>query len=620
MKKSNIGSIISIATIVLIAYFIALSCANRGGGPQGGPKDTEPPKPLKSEPSQYAVHYKKNRIEIVFDEIVQIEKAFDNVIVSPPQKQPPTVKALGRKVIVDIKDSIKENTTYTIDFGNAIVDNNEKNILKGYSFAFSSGNDIDSLKISGVVLSAENLNPISNILVGIHSDLSDSAFREKPFDRITRTDNNGKFTISNIKDGKYHIYALEDIGGNYTFDMPNEQIAFIDSIITPTFEVKEHIDTVFRDSIITTKNQQDTIKVIDSIGISNKTHFYPNNILLRAFLEKNNIQYLDKSTRVSRNSFSLFFKNKNISLPKIEGINCNLENNLFMQTNKRQDTITYWLKDSTLWQMDTLQLKITYMKSDSLQQLVQTTDTLNLVAKKTQKTPKKDRRSSRSKTDFLNITTNLSTTINFFDKIEITSPTPIDSCRASFIHLEEQIDTVWKPISAKILPIDSSVFKFYIKTEITPSKTYRLTIDSATFVDIYGKHNNKSDITFRCKPKDSYSSLTLEMGRFGENEIVELLDKDDKVIKQIPADKSKITFEFLDEGIYYARLFIDENGNSIWDTGDYKKNIEPEKVYYYPSSFKIRQMWDAEEYWDYLEFDVVEQKPKELLKTKSNTQ
>ena len=188
MNRHNKGQFFLLIAAVVVSYFVVIACANRGAGPQGGPKDITPPHPIKSTPKLNAFNYKKNRIEIIFDEIVQVEKAFDNVIVSPPQKQMPVVKALGKRLVVDLKDTIQENTTYTVFFGDAIVDNNEHNPLPNYIFSFSTGNTIDSLQMSGTLINASDLNPLSGIVVGIHSDLSDSAFIKKPFDRITKTD------------------------------------------------------------------------------------------------------------------------------------------------------------------------------------------------------------------------------------------------------------------------------------------------------------------------------------------------------------------------------------------------------------------------------------------------
>lgn len=612
MKRYSLKSVFVLLTMAFAAYIIAIACANRGAGPQGGPKDITPPHPIKSTPNLNTLNYKKNRIEIIFDEIIQVEKAFDNVIISPPQKQMPVVKALGKKLIVELKDTLIENTTYTIFFGDAIVDNNEKNPLSNYTFSFSTGNVIDSLKMSGTIIDASSLNPVAGILVGIHRDLADSAFRSKPFDRITKTDKKGNFTINNIKEGKYRIYALGDIGSNYKFDLPNEQIAFIDTTFIPTVEIKQKIDTIFRDSIVAQNGINDTLQIIDTIINRSTQMFFPDSIILKVFTEETTIQYLVKSERKDMQNFTLYFNAPNEQLPTIEAINFPFENQVLIQHNERRDTITYWLKDTMAWNTDTLKLKLTYLKTDSTQNLVNQTDTLSLRSLK--KKPKNNKPQQKSRQQFLSVSTNGNSNFNFFDNIEINFDVPTTLDKTKQILLEQKVDTLWKKQTSNLEKIDSLGLKYILKTTLKPSETYRFTVDSAYFSDIYGHVNNKFTANISCKDKDSYASLTLEMGLFTGKEIVELLDKSEKVVRRVHVNTEKIKFENLDAGTYYARLFVDLNGNSKWDTGKFSENLQPEPVYYYPYNFQLRQMWDSEEYWDYKEFHILEQKPKELKK------
>lgn len=610
MKIYRIKTTFGLVIMAFIAYFVVLACANKGMGPQGGPKDTTPPHPIKSTPDWNALNYKKNRIEIVFDEIIQVEKAFENVIVSPPQKQPPVVKALGKKLLVELQDSLVDSTTYTIFFGDAIVDNNEKNPLSNYSFSFSTGNEIDTLKMSGRLIEASSLNPLSGIFVGIHSDLSDSAFTTKAFDRITKTDRNGNFTITNIRAGSYRIYALGDIGNNYRFDIPNELIAFLDTVYVPKAERMIMLDTIYRDSIVALDGTTDTLRQIDTIIDRSETIFIPDSIVLKAFVEENNIQYLVKSERPDSQCFTLYFNNINEKLPKVEALNFVMDNNIFIQANQRQDTITYWLKDSAAWAIDTLRIVLTYQKTDSVGTLVPQTDTLQLRSPK-----RKPQRSHRPiRTEHLAVSSNISSAFNYFDPIEITFPRPTSINKERNIVLEIQVDTTWKPQPATLEPIDSLGTRYRIKATLKPSENYRIVVDSAYFSDIYGKTNNRYTAMLTCKDKDSYATLTLEMGLYTGREIVELLDKDETVIRTLKADKEKIKFDNLDAGTYYVRLFIDLNDNGKWDTGKFAEGLQAEPVYYYPYNFVLRQMWDSEEYWHYLEFHILEQKPKELLK------
>jgi len=634
LKKSKIYLILLLLAILAMA--VSIGCANRGSGPQGGPKDVTPPVPLKSNPKNGAVNYKKNNIEVIFDEIILIEKAYDNVVVSPPQIKPPVVKAYGRKLIVNLADTLQDNTTYTIDFGNAIVDNNEKNVLENYSFSFATGAQIDTLQMSGFLLSAENLSPIPNVFIGVHSDLSDSAFLTKPFDRITKTNSQGGFTIRNLKEGKYRIYALDDIGNNYKFDMPNEQIAFLDTVFEPTAVVEFTHDTVWRDSIfdkdttftsfdverndsvVIIDQVKDTVRIIDTIKTTHKTFFYPDSIVLQAFTEEFYKQYMVKNERKDKYHFTLYFNDVADSLPKINALNFPFENAVFIQANERKDTINYWLTDSLAWNTDTLKAEVSYFKTDSTNQLVLQTDTLYLKYKKPKESTRKTPQSQQKKANFIQIATNLNSTFDFFNPVEIDFTTPTFFDEKKKILVEQKVDTLWYKQNSTLEKGDSIGLKYLVKGNWKAGETYRVSIDSAAFSEIYGKVNDKFSANFTCKPKDSYASLTLEIGNFTGKEIVVLLDKDDKIIKTQKVTSEKIKFEYLNAGTYYARLFVDENGNGKWDTGKFSENRQPEGVYYYPYYFQLRELWDSEEYWDYLEFPLLDQKPKELIKTKTN--
>ncbi len=610
MIRRILASTSLLVVISVVAYLISVSCANRGNGPQGGPKDIMPPRPQKSIPDANSLNYKKNRIDIIFDEIVQVQNTFDNIIISPPQKQAPTVKAIGKKISVELQDTLKDETTYTIFFGDAIVDNNENNVLSGYSFSFSTGESIDTLKMSGTLIDAATLNPIAGVMVGIHSDLSDSAFTSKPFDRITKTDKNGNFSITNIRSGKYRIYALDDVGNNYRFDMPDEKIAFSDSIFEPSVSTNVVEDTVYRDSVVKlSTGKYDTLRLADTVIRKSDVRYSPDSIVLRAFVEDYYNQYVVKSIRPDVRHFTIYFNAPNKELPRTEGINFDIGKGVVVEPNTRGDTIDYWLKDSALWAIDTLKLRLTYMKMDSTHNLVQQTDTISLRSQKRRAKAEKNRTQ-----EFLTLISNAKGNINYFDTIEISIPTPAEMDMVKKISLQRRVDTIWQPQKSAITAIDSVGRRYRVAATLQPSQTYRLVVDSAYFRDIYGNVNKGTTFVFTVKSKDVYASLTLEMGVFTGKEIIELIDKNEKVIRRAIADKQKVRFDNLDAGTYYARLFVDLNGNGKYDVGNFAEKRQSEPVYYCSKSFELRQMWDNEEYWNYSELPILRQKPKEIKK------
>ncbi|MDR0832581.1 MAG: Ig-like domain-containing protein [Candidatus Symbiothrix sp.] len=262
--------------VIAAVYLLLIACGCYAcasiASPEGGDFDYDPPEFVGSEPKLGATLINKNKIVLTFDEYIVLEKPNEKVIITPPQKKPPVIKAYGKHISVELKDSLIPNTTYTFDFTDAISDNNEKNTIEGFTYAFSTGNVIDSLVIAGCVLDAENLEPMPNIMVGIHSDLSDTAFTTLPFLRTSQTNESGRFWIRNVPPGTYHIFALSEQNRNFRYDQPGESIAFDDSLIVPSFEPAVRMDTIWRDSLIV-----DTLKEV------HYTRFTPDNIVLRLF-------------------------------------------------------------------------------------------------------------------------------------------------------------------------------------------------------------------------------------------------------------------------------------------------------------------------------------------------
>ncbi len=396
-----------------------MSCANRGSGPQGGPKDVAPPVAVSSKPANGAINYRKQTIEINFNEIVLLEKAFEKVVVSPPQTKSAIVKAYGKKVAVELLDSLQPDRTYIIDFADAIVDNNEKNPLKDYYFAFSTGDHIDSLMVGGTVIDAHTLNPTGGIVVGLHSDLADSALTTQPFDYITKTDDEGRFWIKGIAEGSYKVFALGDMNSNYRYDK-GETMAFLDSVVTPTLDLTEERDTIWRDST-----------TIDTIV----THTHPKytaGIVLRSFTDDFKRASFIKAERTEPYKMVLYFNAPNDSMPRIEPLNFAIDSACLQHANATRDTLVYWLADTLLWQQDTLSYTLTYQKTDSTDQLAWQTDTLHTVyrAKKSANKKKNDDKQTVKK-EFLKLQTNASGTFDLYNPVSLSldSPTTSDTTK-----------------------------------------------------------------------------------------------------------------------------------------------------------------------------------------------
>ena len=610
---------------LLMLMIVVYSCASMGN-PDGGPYDEEPPKFVRSTPKPFAINSKEKKVTIEFDEFIKLEKAAEKVVVSPPQLEQPEIKASGRKVVVGLVDSLRPTTTYTIDFADAIVDNNEGNPLGNYAFTFSTGTTIDTMEVSGTVLSASDLEPVKNIQVGLHSDLSDSVFMKKPFDRVSRTDSRGHFSIRGIAPGKYRIYALMDGNQNYLFDSKTEMIAFSDSIIIPAMEDAMRQDTIWKDSL--------TIDTIKSVGY---TRFLPDDIILRAFKEENDRQYLTRSERDKENHFVLTFSARADTLPTLKGLNFDERDAFIIEKTDRNDSICYWIKDSLIYQMDTLEIQMDYLATDTLDRLVPQTDTLFLANKLTRaerekleakaaeekekerkKKEKKGEKIEPEPTKFLTLNVDAPSAFDLDRNVYLSFDEPVASIDTAAIHMEIKKDSLWEEIP--FLFVSDSVLprKYEILAEWEPEKEYQLSIDSMAFKGVYGLHTNKVKQTMKVKKLDEYGTILLNITGADSTAVVELLDGSGKVLRQQRiTPQHTADFYYLNPGTkFYIRLFNDRNGNGVWDTGKYSEHLQPEEVYYFPKVWEMKANFEFEENWNINAVPVEKQKLDEIKKQK----
>ncbi len=614
--------------IFVFAVSLMVACASIGS-PDGGPYDETPPVFLGSSPEPFALGVKDKRVTLEFDEFIKIEKAAEKVVISPPQITPPAIKTNGKKIVVQLEDSLKANTTYSIDFSDAIVDYNEGNPLGNFAFLFSTGDRIDTLAVSGTVLNASNLEPIKGMLVGLHSDLADSAFNKSPFDRVSRTDADGRFTICGIAPGKYRAYALQDANQNFMFDQKNEMIAFLDSLVVPTTEIRMHQDTTWIDSL-----------TIDTIRTVPRVHYLPDDLVLLAFTEAPTQRYLTKVERTELNRFSIFFSLGSDSLPLLTPLNFPAEDSYIVQTSPDHDSITYWLKDTLVYYQDTLSFALTYEYTDTAGLLVPRTDTLNLVPKKTrakilQEEEKKrqealkerEKRMKRGDTipepkpepKFLPIKVKGSTSMSLNSNVQIDFDEPVVQYDERAIHLYKKVDTLWVKEPHVFRQRKHELMGYELLGEWRPGVDYKITIDSAALVGLYGLHTKQQETKLKFKPLDKYSTFYLTVPNAKPGYTVQLLGGGEKVVRQQRVVKGQADFFFLNPGTYHIRIFDDRNGNGLWDTGLYETKEQAEEVYYFPGKIEMRENWDYTQEWDPTALPTDRQKPDEIKKQKSET-
>lgn len=613
-----------IAFLLVIIGFYA--CASTGM-PDGGPYDETPPKFVRATPEPNATNNKRKKISIEFDEYIKLDKPSEKVIISPPQKEAPEVKVSGHRVLVEFFDTLQENTTYTIDFGDAIVDNNEDNPLGNFAYAFSTGAHIDTMEVSGTVLNAENLEPVKGIQVGLHKNLEDSAFVKFPFDRISRTDSRGHFTIRGVAPGKYRIYALMDGNQNYLFDSKTEAIAFLDSLVVPDMRQAVRQDTVW--------NELDTL-AYDTIYDVHYTRFLPDNLILRSFKEENPMQYLVKSEREQLNRFSLYFSAKADTLPTIKGLDFDEKDAFVIESNSRNDTIRYWIKDTVMCERDTLTFQMDYLATDTLGQLVPKTDTLRMVnkidkkrrmalAEEALKKEEKERKRREKKGDTLKVqpkffamSVDAPSSLDLNRNIVLKFEEPVEHIDTAAIHMAVKVDSLWETIPFILMKDSVAPRQYQILADWQPGQEYQLKIDSLGIKGIYGLYTNKVENELKVKTLEEYGTLYLNIVGAGPHAIVQLLNSSDGVVRQQPVtEKNTCDFYFLQPSTkYYIRLFNDDNNNGVWDTGNYGEKRQPEEVFYFPKVWEMKANFEFEETWDVHATPLDKQKLDEIKKQK----
>ncbi len=575
-KKILFNSLLLIAVIVIIT-----ECAN----PiplKGGPRDIAPPQVLYCVPTNYSSGFTTDKIYIYFDEFIKLNEVNSQVIISPPLENMPDFKTKGKSVVIKFDEKLKDSTTYTIFFGDAIADITENNPVSNFEYVFSTGPTVDSLSITGEVLNAFTLKPEEDIFVMLYIDNNDTI----PFDSmpylikpyyVSKTNSNGEFELNNLKNETYKIFALRDANGNYLYDMPNEEIAFSDSLLIPDYYYFPVFDSLIADSLTEEAILNDSLK-IDTI----------NNNLYKLFLfqEIDSTQQLTKAALIRKGQLSFIFK-----FP-VKNLNIKVLNHQFdkdwkiEEINPEKDTVIYWLKDVDI---DTLVFKIT---DDTL-----VLDTVEIAIVK----PDRGKRLKKGKEKPQKIQIKSNVKANVLDinmPLNIKFTYPVINYDFSKVLLVEGEDTI---VSPQITFKDSIKREAQISRQWSENTNYQLFIPDSVFTDLQNYSNDTTIINFRTKMLTDYGILFLNIKIDNPNKhyIIQLLNENEDVLNErFITENQLIKYEYLNPGKYLIKAILDTNNNGRWDTGDYINNIQPEKTYYFPTDINIRANWDIEEEWE----------------------
>jgi len=626
MKRFSLFLLALIGLTSLIA-----ACANQGAGPDGGPYDETPPRIVGMTAPERLQNGKRTKFSLVFNELIKVDNPTEKIIVSPPQIETPEIKVSGRRITVELLDSMRPNTTYTVDFSDAITDNNEGNPLGQYTYIFSTGQTTDTMQMSGYVLNAEDLEPVKGILAGLYQQHHDSVFGKRAFDRVARTDASGFFSIKGVApDRDYRLYALQDADGDFHFTQPSEMLGFLHNDLRAGAFRDTRYDTLWVDSVR-----------YDSIRIIPYTHFTPDDLVVRAFKIDVNTRHYLKAQRDVPEWFTTFFTGPSRKRPTIQGLNFDASKAFVVNASAGNDTLTYWLADTTLLRQDTLRFAYTYDNwDDSLAQMLPKTDTLELVPKTTfakraaneakelekwnKQREKREKRGDFSKSQppmvALQLRADVSSSLVPNRNILIQFDQPLQHFDTKKLHLRLKKDSTYHDAPYALDTVPNNILAYRLRAEWRPGQEYQLVIDSAAMTSLYGRVNLATDNKFSISKLEDFGTVFLSLSNAHESTVVQLLGSDGKPVAQAPTKNGRAEFYYVQPGKYYLRCFFDRNGDGKWTTGSWSPRRDPEEVYYFPKEIEVRANWDLNESWDVTALRLDKQKPDALVKQRSDKQ
>jgi uncharacterized protein (DUF2141 family) len=605
-----------------LVLIILVQCA-KIGSPSGGPRDIAPPVLLKSKPLNKSTRFLGKQIEFTFDEFINTQGMSQELVISPPMEETPEIRMRGKTLVIEFMEDLRENTTYTLSFGETIKDLNEGNILRNFEFVFSTGEKLDSLGVLGMAVQAFDLElpkMEDPFFVMLYENLSDSAPLLEMPDYIGKITPQGAFLINNIRPGTYRLFALQDLNRSFKYDVPEEMIGFIDTtlLLDPgMFDYKLMDSLHMADSLLVdsleTDRQEDSlglemedsliVEISDSVMLA-ELGKYSVYVDIFLFQEDNKPQYLADYARDDRRKLSLYFNRELTQRVRMEPYNFDPAGDWFLlEEHVMKDTLDYWLKDSLVYKRDSLQFLAQYPVTDSLQQIVTYYDTLKFNYREPQKATARRRRQAEKEKQEEKIT--LSTGVSasqpqdIYRPISIEVQHPVFSTDQSRISLTRKEDTLVIPVPFTLVKDSTRIRRYFMKVDWESEIRYFLDIYPGAFIDIYGITHDTISTNFLSRSSEWYGRILLNLSGVDGPKIIQLLDKDDKIVRvRKVTENGVIEFPFLGPAAFTLKIVHDDNGNGKWDTGSYLEGIQPERVSYNPETITIRSNFDMEINWN----------------------
>lgn len=580
--------------LALLAALLLQRCAN-AVAPTGGPKDNTPPVVVEAVPENHSLNFNGKKIEITFDEYVTLENANQNVLFSPPLAAKPDIKLKNKTLVVRFKETLEANTTYTIHFGNAIKDLHEGNLFKDYVYSFSTGDHLDTLAIAGKVLNAEDKKPVEDAFVGLYAadrDNLDSLPMSVAPNYITKTDKEGNFSLNGLADKKYLVFALKDVNSNLYFDQPNEEVAFLDSLVQASCLQNPTPITTDSTQMDSVAMQMDTIvRAVDSVvsATETTTRYDPNalNLTLFMFTEVDSTQMLLEKKLVEEGLLRFVFRH-----PAPDAVVMTHEMlpdtfNLVTMHSPDFDTVFWYftpnVKDS-LW----VQVKLDTLINDSSRYSLRFKET----GQRARRQPEK-----------LKVTHNLVANGGLVagHDLTLTFSEPVVRCALpDSLPLKRDTTLVYNAIAFD--QADNYGLEYRLKTSIEKGIKYSLDLPDSVFFGIRNRTNGPTKVDFHVLTDDDYGNIyiTVVPPEGMKQVVVQLTNESGKVLKeQIISKKEEVMFEHLAPAKYKLRALLDTDGNGKWSTGNYHRRTLPEVFKEYKDILDLKAGWDIdlEEAW-----------------------
>lgn len=581
---------------LFLSLVLLISACAKISSPSGGLRDRQPPVVVKSTPGNGSVNFKGKKIVITFDEYVVLDNINEKLMVSPPLKKKPRVLIRGKNLDIEFDEELKDSTTYTFYFQDAIKDLNEGNIMDNYQFVFSTGKVIDSLSVTGNVYNALNLEAPEKTLVLLYRELVDSAVRKHFPEYISRVEADGYFRINNVREGIYRLYALKDVDNSKNYNLNDEEFAFFNTPVNITHE-KNYIKPV-KDTLLTKKTVS---KVKETQTTEKPTTTLPEpkirtgeyQLILFTAPKKNH--YLTSSSREQK-----YLLTYTLSLPPDSmkfgfSIPDSGDNSYFIEENANKDTVKVWLTDSTLFSKPQLSTIIKYPFTDSLNRILYKQDTVIQ-----RYTVPRAPRVAKLKKPALPVETNITSgLLKPGLMIVLKAQTPFNKPDTSRIRLYELKDSTKQKISYQLFKDSANLCKYYLTANLLPGKKYFFLANRGSISNIYNDYSDSIGIKFSVRDKESYNQLTLNIKNYEGDRIIQLLTPAESILSEVFLKKDgKLVFPLLDAGTYRIRVIYDLNGNRKWDTGNFDSGKQPEPVSYYFQNLEIKSGWSPEQDWD----------------------